>query len=165
MADISYLEAWRMWFDGKSTVGNNLLGVPMLWWGRTGKIGAFLGGMTVVLDVIGPERIRQFGERVRRVDPWADLPEKWLRVPSMIIWLIGAVPFGISAYVGGGSVEWTIGVPMLVCYVAIAFAVVNPDALAKLAAMMLENPVSERILRWIAVVLLIVGFHFDLLAS
>jgi hypothetical protein len=33
----------------------------MIWWGRAGKIAAFLGGLTVVLDVIGPDRIREFG--------------------------------------------------------------------------------------------------------
>jgi hypothetical protein len=44
MADISYFDAWRLWLEGRSTLGNNLFGVPMIWLGRAGKIAAFIGG-------------------------------------------------------------------------------------------------------------------------
>jgi hypothetical protein len=58
MADISYFDAWRLWLEGRSTLGNNLFGVPMIWLGRAGKIAAFIGRTAVILDIVGPERIR-----------------------------------------------------------------------------------------------------------
>ncbi|MEO3861354.1 hypothetical protein ABGB08_41250 [Acrocarpospora sp. B8E8] len=33
----------------------------MLWWGRIGKLAQFIGALTVVLDLIGPDRLRAWG--------------------------------------------------------------------------------------------------------
>lgn len=54
-----------MWAQGKALTGMSLWGIPVIWWGRAGKVSAFLGGLTVVLDVIGPDRIREFGMRLK----------------------------------------------------------------------------------------------------
>ena len=37
----------------------------MLAWGRLGKVFEFVAGLTVVLDLIGPDRLRTFGGRLR----------------------------------------------------------------------------------------------------
>lgn len=37
----------------KSTLGNNLLGIPMIWWGRFGKIAALAIAATIVGGGVG----------------------------------------------------------------------------------------------------------------
>jgi hypothetical protein len=32
--------------------------LPVLWWSRGGKVDSFLGGATLILDLIGPDRLR-----------------------------------------------------------------------------------------------------------
>ncbi|WP_440103757.1 hypothetical protein [Streptosporangium sp. H16] len=163
MSDISYFEAWSMWLDGKSALGNDLAGMPMIWWGRFGKIGAFVGGMTVVLDVIGPERIREFGVRIRHADPFGEQP--YLFPAGQIIAALGAVAFIVAVLTGGGSMDLRTWLVIMVCWASALTLVFRLDRIAKLVASVLENPLPERIIRWVAVLLLVVGFHFDLLAS
>ncbi|MFF4625737.1 hypothetical protein [Nonomuraea jabiensis] len=48
VVDIGYLGALQMWFLGNRALQDSTMyGLGMLWWGRFGKIAAFLGGMTV----------------------------------------------------------------------------------------------------------------------
>lgn len=58
-------DAWRVWLDGRPTADFQLFGVRVLWWARFGKIGEFVGALTVVLDIIGPTRLREWGRSLR----------------------------------------------------------------------------------------------------
>jgi hypothetical protein len=65
---IGYLEAWRLWFSGQQPPSDAVLWFMSLrWWARAGKLAAFVGGATVILDLIGPERLRQFGQTRQQV--------------------------------------------------------------------------------------------------
>ncbi len=42
---ISYLEAWATWLSGREVDSQvKMWGYSILWWGRAGKILAFIGG-------------------------------------------------------------------------------------------------------------------------
>ncbi|MEV6238819.1 hypothetical protein [Lentzea sp. NPDC051838] len=55
-------EAWRLWGTGASTQQFVLWGMPLLWWGRAGKVAQFVAGLAVLLDLIGPVRLRTWAQ-------------------------------------------------------------------------------------------------------
>ncbi len=65
MEPISFLHAWQLWAAGKSLIGYSLWGMPMLWWGRIGKLAEFSGGLAAVIDIVGPERFAAWGEKLK----------------------------------------------------------------------------------------------------
>ncbi|MEU0788816.1 hypothetical protein ABZ342_02040 [Amycolatopsis sp. NPDC005961] len=65
MQTVSFWQAWGLWFDGQSVSGYRLWGVPVLWWGRIGKLGQFTGGLVAIIDIVGVARISAWGERLR----------------------------------------------------------------------------------------------------
>jgi hypothetical protein len=58
---MNLLEAWSLWLSGDLSSNAVLLGISILWWGRLGKLMEFVGGATIIADIIGPEKIRRFG--------------------------------------------------------------------------------------------------------
>jgi hypothetical protein len=62
---VSFWQAWGLWFDGRSVSGYQLWGLPVLWWGRIGKLGQFTGGLVAIIDVVGITRITAWGDRLR----------------------------------------------------------------------------------------------------
>src|SRR4051794_23308087 len=69
MQSVGLLEAWGLWWQGKSVQGMSLWGVmPMLVVGRLGKVMAFIGTIVAVIDIIGPARIREWAARGKRRD-------------------------------------------------------------------------------------------------
>jgi hypothetical protein len=62
---VSFWQAWGLWFDGRSVSGFRLWGLPVLWWGRIGKLGQFTGGLVAIIDIVGVARITAWGERLR----------------------------------------------------------------------------------------------------
>jgi putative FmdB family regulatory protein len=48
---------WENWLDGKVTPSAKLSRWPIMYWGRLGKILEFIGGLTVILDLAGEERV------------------------------------------------------------------------------------------------------------
>lgn len=69
------LGLWGRWLSGEKVDNDRLWGRPMLWWARTGKLLQFAAGLTVVLDILGPGRLREFGARLRR-QSWHQLAER-----------------------------------------------------------------------------------------
>jgi hypothetical protein len=63
--DVSLISAWRAWWEGSPMPDLTVWGLRLLWWGRLGKMGEFLGGLTVLLDIIGSERLRAWGRNLR----------------------------------------------------------------------------------------------------
>lgn len=75
------LRLWDRWLSGEKVDDARLWGWPMLAWGRTGKLLQFAAGLTVLLDLAGPDRLRDFGTWLRR-QTWRRLADK-LEQPVM----------------------------------------------------------------------------------
>lgn len=162
VADISYFEAWGMWLNGRSTLGNNLFGMPMIWWARGGKIAAFVSGFTVVLDILGPDKLREFADRVRRINP------------NRLLTLERGAMVGLGAFsalavlavelIRVGLVALQLAVVLGVIVIAATYTQVLGRAIRKVADL-IENPRTARWWRFVSFLIFIIGFHFDLLAS
>ena len=76
MPEISYIDAWGLWFSGKNVADQMLLGIQILWWGRLGKIVGLLSALSIIAEIIGPQKLRKFGKSLhgifslRDVDDW-----------------------------------------------------------------------------------------------
>ncbi|AQZ62756.1 unnamed protein product [[Actinomadura] parvosata subsp. kistnae] len=151
MTDISYFDAWQLWLDGRSTLGNDLLGMQMIWWGRGGKILSFLSGVTIVVDLVGPEKFSRYGHWIQRL-------------LNVQVWHFPVVPFVVGGVVGvltpsrldtesivANLIGWAIGVSLVLLLLRFSFLLINPQ--------------MALIIRWMSLGLFVVGFHFDLLAS
>lgn len=66
MRSVGLLEAWHTWSAGQPTGDLLLWKLPILWWGRIGKLAQFAGALTVILDLVGPERLRAWGRSLHR---------------------------------------------------------------------------------------------------
>ncbi|MFB9622068.1 hypothetical protein [Nonomuraea helvata] len=151
MADISYFDAWGMWLAGKSTLGHDLLGLPMIWWGRFGKILSFVAGAAVVVDLVGPERLTRYGERMTRF---------MARRPTGGPFIAGLVT-GIAVL----FVAEPIGVPWPLELLLGGMLGGAAGLLAVRVGRTLQDPELPMTLKWVSLGLFFVGFHFDLLAS
>lgn len=60
-----YFAAWSLWTEGLLGPDYVLWGVTVLWWSRIGKIISGISALTIILEIIGPERLRLFGKRLR----------------------------------------------------------------------------------------------------
>ena len=56
---LGWWHALDLWWDGTLRREQSVLGLPVLWWGRIGKILQFIAGLTVVLDIVGPKRLAE----------------------------------------------------------------------------------------------------------
>ena len=70
---ISWFEAWARWFStGPLEPRTLMMGWPIYWWSRVGKIAELLGGASILIDIIGPERLREWAKQHRgRTSRWA----------------------------------------------------------------------------------------------
>ncbi|MBP6902563.1 MAG: hypothetical protein KBC73_20905 [Burkholderiaceae bacterium] len=59
--ELSLLQAWSLWLDGPLPADATYLGLKMFVWARAGKVLQFLGGATILAEIIGTQRLRQFG--------------------------------------------------------------------------------------------------------
>ncbi|MFC4563291.1 hypothetical protein ACFO4E_15620 [Nocardiopsis mangrovi] len=59
--EITLIEAWDKRWDGKQLTNYSIHGMSVLWAARIGKLLMFLAGTTIVLDRIGPERLKTWG--------------------------------------------------------------------------------------------------------
>jgi hypothetical protein len=151
MADISYFEAWGMWLDGRSTLGNDLLGLPMIWWGRFGKILSFVAGAAVIIDLLGPERLSHYGDRLTRF---------FTRRP-----FLGPAAVGAVAGVIWVIITDAIGIHWLLQTVLGVMLGSAAGLLMVGISRTLRHPEFPSVTRWLSLGLFFVGFHFDLLAS
>ncbi|WP_214317564.1 hypothetical protein [Nonomuraea sediminis] len=168
MADLSLIQAWQMWLDNVQVSQDTLYGWSILALGRMGKVVAFLSGLTVVLDIIGPERLRRFGARTADSDP---VISRWLWVLAVGVFVVSIPVFNlIPTLIEWGVLSDSRRLHDLMVALAVFFVIVMIVAgYSKVAivgfAWVLARPMFERILRWLSVAGLIIGFHFDLLAS
>ncbi|MEO3926925.1 hypothetical protein ABGB07_24080 [Micromonosporaceae bacterium B7E4] len=64
-----FWDLWSRWWSGQSIQDLSMFGLPIVVWGRIGKAMQYLGGLTVVAEIVGPERFRSFGDRLTGI-PW-----------------------------------------------------------------------------------------------
>ena len=73
------LDLWSAWTRGPLPQEGVHWGFTVLEWGRIGKLMQFAGALTVVVDIVGPHRIRQFGTSLRPVITIAKMKERYSR--------------------------------------------------------------------------------------
>lgn len=149
-----------MWFAGQQVPGDAVLWwMSVRWWSRAGQLAAFLGGATVVLDLIGPERLRELGRGSRKF-------HNSMGEPAPLRWILGNLAVsGLAAYliivtaVNLGLAEAVVAAASWL--VANAVFIYGGTVVAKI----LDSPRPAQALRYVGVALLLVGFHFSLLSS
>ncbi|MEV4059748.1 hypothetical protein [Nonomuraea dietziae] len=167
MTDLDLVEAWELWLSNVQVNQHTLYGWSILALGRAGKLVSFVAGMTVVLDIIGPERIREFTNRFKQINVArhrisTDVAD-WVKIVLVLLAL--AIAYRLTEIMSGVHVSITEIVLHLAMF-AVAFALpVTIWFLITLLIKGFESPRWERVLRWGALALLAVGFHFDMLAS
>ena len=173
MHSVGYLDAWAHWAAGDSTLRNaDLWGLPVLWWGRIGKVAAFLAGMTLIMDIIGPERLRKFSERyLQRRRPWTGVG--WRTVVAagagvVVAW--GILRPGTTKILGVEITIFSYGFTKVTAGIALAgsVALLTPallQAVRRLLIYVFERDALARTVQMVSLFLFIVGFHFDMLAS
>ncbi|WP_143121707.1 hypothetical protein [Saccharopolyspora antimicrobica] len=68
MQSVGYWEAWSLWWSGQKLDNYTMWWIPLLWWARIGKLMQFAGGVAVVLDLAGPNRLRRFASKMPTVE-------------------------------------------------------------------------------------------------
>ncbi|MGA5758215.1 hypothetical protein [Nonomuraea bangladeshensis] len=190
--EISYLDAWSAWADGVDIRNRVLWGLEIYWWARWAKVGAFIAGLTLLLDIVGPERIERYLRQhqpetgrlqdvrnpyrvIRKPPPTpgheeASPPPK----PAPLVRRIGYMLTILTVAVSLVGISIFRGATFVVVFPAIAFigSLIGWERLnivawwiAKSIAWVFNHARLLRVLRAISFALLIVAFHFDFLAS
>lgn len=190
MQSVGYWEAWSIWLSGQKVDEFQMWNVPLLWWGRIGKLLQFTGGLSVVIDLVGSERLRRLSEAIsswRRYLHLAMTSGSLANAPKFVVrlsWMIGGVTAILGVAILAIAVREfpalridlpqphraAIGLLSLVITFALTLALtygiswIIGQALVVLAWLVhSEGPGHP--MRWVAFILVIMGFHFDLLAS
>jgi hypothetical protein len=159
---IGYLDAWSLWLSGQQPPGDWWMGpMTIRWWSRIGKIATFIGGGTVVLDLVGPTRLKRWASQARRsgdrIRDWAPplaLSMSIFLLLIIIIAIINSLPVPpLTAAALLGVVALTFG------------TIANSEKIFVGIAGLLEKTHPGTEIRVAATCLLAAGFHFDLLAS
>lgn len=99
MIDVSYFDAWGQWWHGGLGPKDVMWGVPIFAWERIGKLMGFIGGMTVVLDIVGAPAVRSFGKRLR----------DWITVREAVTTMFYSVMYAIDNIGGVNTVVYESG--------------------------------------------------------
>ncbi len=214
---VSWVQAWGAWWSGHHLREETLLwGRTLLFWGRLGKSLQFAGAITVILELIGRERLASFALDLRMSRPLGRLVGKmqsaargardlagemlrehfgticcvsvfflwWYLKTHIVSWIFGPLPepsgvmkwiswifAGVDMFVHGAILLVLAGFPLVLA----AFFLIATLAAVAMSALdwvilrptikVFEYPRLEWLVKLFAFVALLVGFHFDLLAS
>jgi hypothetical protein len=162
---IGYLEAWRTWLAGQQPSGDAVMWfMSIRWWGRAGKMAAFIGGATVILDLVGSARLKTIGRFSSEV--WKESRSHVAGVTAAIV--LCALPLGTFVIVAAnlGRNEWAdVSLIATAGLLGLGLWLVMPLLMNWLIDKVLNRERPAQVLRYIGLFLLFVGFHFDLLAS
>jgi hypothetical protein len=61
-------EAWARWFEGPIATGE-LWDIPLFWWGRIGAMMQMIAAAAILVEIIGPVRLREFAKALRQASP------------------------------------------------------------------------------------------------
>ncbi len=212
MNNISYFEAWKHWFDGETIGQMKLWGVSIFWWGRIGKLLQFLGGITIIAEIIGVTRLRKFGESLHRIvtmrkikmqikdscyfiismwkyfvskkkDEERLMEESFKYKSSYLSLVVTLVLMACSIFSLPSDFSWgkkilillmifsllvffispiiVLIVILFISFIGFWFDILLIEPFAKL----IDNEKSDKLIKLLALILFLIGFQFDLLAS
>ena len=143
-----------------------------------------LAGTAIIVEIIGPERLRAFGLSLQQESEKKPFQrfwqQPWLIIPTLLlIWVTWIAMWAIVnrlmqnasgdervlvMFVSGFLIIVALWV-VAALFRALEFLSYLADSLLKGIAVALEFPAIDRMIKFIALLLLLVGFHFDLLSS
>jgi len=92
--------AWQQWITGPTEPTKILLGHPMYYWSRLGKIFELGALVVIVVDLIGPERLRAVGARFgvyHASEVYKRVANKY-SVPIFVLCAVGYTVFMLVAF-------------------------------------------------------------------
>jgi ABC-type bacteriocin/lantibiotic exporter with double-glycine peptidase domain len=156
------------WFSAGPIEPHTLMmGWPIYWWARVGKIAETVGAASVLIDIIGPERLKEWAKRHRRrVSVW----QQWtVFLTILALSLLTGFYFrslfgnlGVNARVVG-ILTMLVQVVLLSLVVNVITAVTPKVITAVLNTLDRDRP--AHVWRVIAFALLLIGFSFDILGA
>ncbi|MGW5686469.1 hypothetical protein [Nonomuraea sp. NPDC003754] len=163
---LSLFDAWAAWAGGIDIRSRLLWGLEIYWWARIAKVATLIGGLIIILDIIGPERIQRYLDERKNHAPSriGDFVMSTLIALSLLLFLFGggalhqrdpgAGPyvFLICGYIVGG-VLWS------------RYGGRTEAAIVRTIVKIFDHSAVFKYTRIISLVLLLSAFHFDLLAS
>jgi hypothetical protein len=214
--DVGLFEAWGNWGSGESLANLHLWGLRIVWWGRIGKLLEFAAGLVLLIDIVGPKRLKAFGQWLRtqataketlrfafgtlrwakaQVLSWVESRHKralrvWnedrslrtdlvshtvqfvlallLTFPLMrIIFDLESWTDYLIAFIPSLVLAFLAAIPVTVCLIFAwaALGVVVDSLFLKPASWILEYEHASNGFKIASLILFVIGFHFDLLAS
>jgi len=213
-AHLGLVAAWNSWAHGGSVADSVLWGMRILWWGRIGKIAEVVSALTVIAEIVGPERLRATGHSLRgkfefrrtgrhlvNSARWTVLMWKYFFSETgseaehkalaeaetlgayrlnFVVTLVAAILIGIFE---GVQLDWLHGLMLGVMVLVVGFFVLCPvlttlviiafftfgtllDVLVfEPVAKVFDRPDVGTVIKLAGLIVLVLGFHFDLLAS
>ena len=155
---------WGIWFNGsKIPDGYELWGKTIVFWARFGKIIAFIAVLFIVIEIIGQPRLEEWAKSLEREKVHRFYEETRDMLYGSIINAIrvtneAAILFSILVIIVR---MFTFDVGNLIV-IASRFALY---VIAKLLIAFMKHRHLENVFRIASVLLVAIGFHFDLLAS
>jgi hypothetical protein len=206
------MQAWGYWWQGCHLDEHlRMWGLHMLWWARIGKFLQCVAAVTVVAEIIGPARLRTFGnslheqltiagirKAVSDIMQWGRIRfPKWDKysirrsvVYTLMTMVILFIPLSIICGIlltGFSDVPALLMTALMVNVVVVVFsrllyAVVHGAIVGAMVAALaggavidviivepiawvLDRPALDRTAKICALLLFIIGFHFDFLTS
>lgn len=186
--EFDFSEVWSAWLAGRDIGDAKMGGLSILWWGRVGRLSQFLGGLTVVLDVIGSARLRRWARGLQYLSHAMRRPGLLGDESAMkLIWRVAISSAITMTFLGGTAfyvllTQWSMPTLGRVTVAAFGTVIIGSAsigllpylAMAVLSALSLtlkamswlfDAPRPGHPMRWLAVALIVSGFGFDLLAS
>lgn len=197
MDDIGLLEAWSRWASGP--LRDSLLwGLEIWWWGRIGILLSATGIVGLIVDIVGPDKLREIG---RNLKDKAHIREQAETVRKMVLVTAKSVAFvlALCLFLGFGikglvnlrahvessllqDVIWFIIALLLLICVYFLIPAMKPILMGMLlmlvmlaretalhslagAAWIMEHRHLRRALHVFILLALVIGLHFDLLAT
>jgi hypothetical protein len=194
-----------------------LYGKQIIWWGRAGKILEFIAALTIIAEIIGPEKMRNFGKSLHAKSTMVKVIARLNYIRMWVRGMFGGPPKGVNEgewekeakkyqesilggayylfafilFIIGLNVSVSIagkyvlsGLGLIIVYVTwylalllsllLIFAIlIGWVSIGLIIDLLLIAPIAwildkEYLGKWIkvaSIIMLLIGFHFDLLAS
>lgn len=141
-----------MWWSGQKLDGLAIYGVPSVWIGRLAKALAYLSATVVVVDIVGPKRIRDWGAKIRSAS-------------SIVEWTVNG--FGLLTVFAGLVVQYSGGdsAPILLLLGFGVLLAYQGRRIVALFGRLLDRPGLSTWTSSIALGVLTVSFLADMITS
>lgn len=184
---IGYFHAWYLWWHGCKLDNYAMWGISFVGWSRLGKLLEFFGGFTVVLDLVGPNRLRELGHRFQLLSRLLTKLKRGIdKLARTVAWstlltddrpgLVNLIQIGLlclawssfsifhkGSLATAADYSDVLVIALLVTLSGVFrfFLVPFSNFLSKL----FDRKEPAHPLRWVAFILFVVGFSFDLLGG